>query len=323
MDTTIQYNHPASISVIVPMYNAATFLKETVENILTQTHKDFELLLIDDCSTDNTLEVANTFSDSRIRVIKNEKNRGAGATRNKGIESAQSTYLAFCDADDIMMPNRLEQQLNFMEQHPEIDVCGSFVRLMNEKGDDIGKYTFPIEHDEIKVALFLRCAFQQSTAFIRRSRFVQSGLRYKENHFAEDFDLWANAVKQLKFHVLPEFLIYYKISESQLTATSWEKQRRDALLTYKLMMDDLGVTYNDHIVAVHYELAHRKGTPIPKEWIDEYESFCHECLSRNKQVQLYNDKIWRQAIVHNYKKSQYVNHNKIVATLKTFIKFKI
>lgn len=323
MDTTIQYNNSGNISVIVPMYNAATFLKATVDSILAQTCKNFELLLIDDCSTDNTLEVAYSFSDPRIRVIKNEKNRGAGVTRNKGIESAQSAYLAFCDADDIMMPDRLEKQLNFMELHRDIDICGSFVKLINENGNVIGKYTFHTEHDDIAVDLFLRCAFQQSTAFIRRSRFEQSGLKYKENHFAEDFDLWANAVRKLKFHVLPLFLICYKISESQLTATSWEKQRRDALLTYKQMMDDLGVTYNDHIVTVHYEIAHRKKTVIPKEWIQEYEGFCRECLSRNKQIQLYDDKIWRQAIIHNYKKSQYLIHNKIVATIKTLFKFRI
>lgn len=305
------------------MYNAATFLKATVDSILAQTHKDFELLLIDDCSTDHTLEIAYSFSDPRIRVIKNEKNQGAGATRNKGIESAQSTYLAFCDADDIMMPDRLEKQFDFMELHPDIDICGSFVKLINEKGDIIGKYTFHTEHNQIAVDMFLRCAFQQSTAFIRYSRFKHSGLRYKKNHFAEDFDLWANAIKKLKFHVLPLFLICYKISDSQLSVASWEKQRRDALLTYEQMMSDLGVTYNDHILAVHYELAHRKKTVILKEWTQEYERFCQECLLRNNQTQLYDNEIWHRAIVHNYKKSQYLFHNKIVANIKTMFKFRI
>lgn len=323
MDTIIQYNPVASIAVIVPMYNAASFLKATVESILAQTYKNFELLLIDDCSTDNTLDIAYTLTDPRVRVIKNEQNRGAGVTRNKGIESTKSTYLAFCDADDIMAPSRLEQQFKFMEQHPDIDICGSYVKLINEKGNVIGKYTFPIKHDEIAVSMFLRCAFQQSTAFIRSSRFEESNLRYKENHFAEDFDLWVNAIKKLKFHILPQFLIYYKISDSQLSTASWERQRQDALRTYKLMMDELGVAYNNHIVAVHYELAHHKKTIIPKEWIDEYASFCYECLSRNKQVHLYNNKIWRRAIIHNYKKSQSLIHNKIVATIKTFLKFKI
>lgn len=322
MDMTI-YNYSERVSVIVPMYNAAAFLGATVDSILVQTYKDFELLLIDDCSTDATLELAYSFSDPRIRVIKNSKNQGAGATRNKGIELAQSTYIAFCDADDIMLPDRLEKQLSFMEQHSDIDICGSFVKLINENGDIIGKYTFPTEHNEIAVEMFLRCAFQQSTAFIRRSRLVHNDLRYKENHYAEDFDLWANAVKKLKFHILPLFLMYYKISESQLSTASWSKQQRDAFLTYEQMMNELGVNYNKHVVAVHYELAHRKKAVLPKEWVQEYESFCRECLSRNKQVRLYEDKIWHRAIVHNYKKSQCLLHNKFIATIITFLKFKI
>ena len=322
MDTTA-YSRTSKVSIIVPMYNAASFLKETLDSILNQTFTNFELILIDDCSKDNTLEIANSFSDPRIYIVKNEKNLGAGGTRNKGIKLAQSTYIAFCDAEDIMFPNRLEEQYNFMEQHPDIDICGSFVKLINEQGDITGKFTFPVKHDKIAVEMFLRCAFQQSTAFIRRQSFKQSGLEYKENHYAEDYDLWANAIKRLKFHVIPHFLMYYKISDSQISSISFDKQQRDANLVYKQMMEDLGVRYNEHIIELHYELAHRKRKTFPEEWIKEYETFCRECLLRNKSVKLYKDKLWRQAIIHNYKKSQYLLHNKIVATIKAFFKFKL
>lgn len=320
---TIVCSRTSKISIIVPMYNVASFLKETLDSILNQTFTDFELLLIDDCSMDNTLEIAYSFSDPRIRIIKNDKNSGAGATRNKGIELAQSAYIAFCDADDIMFPNRLEEQYNFMEQHPDIDICGSFVKLINEKGNITGKFTFPVKHDKIAVEMFLRCAFQQSTAFIRSRSFKQSGLKYKENHYAEDYDLWANAVKKLKFHVIPHFLMYYKISDSQISSASFGKQQRDAFLVYKQMMEELGVHYNERIIELHYELAHRKKRTLPKEWIKEYEIFCRECLLKNKSVKLYKHNLWKQAIIHNYKKSQYLLHNKIIATIKTFFKFKI
>lgn len=322
MDMTT-YNHHPQVSVIVPMYNVAGFLKATVDSILAQTYTNFEVLLIDDCSSDSTLELARSFSDPRIRVIENKQNQGAGETRNIGIELAQTTYIAFCDADDIMLPNRLELQFNFMEQHEEIDLCGSFLKQVNEKGHVISKLGFPIEHDEIAVAMFLRCAFNQTTAFVRSETFKASGLRYKKNHYAEDFDLWANAVKTLKFHTLPEYLMLYKMSNTQTSAVSFDKQQRDAYLTYEMMMKDLGVAYNDHIIAIHYELAHRKKRVFPKEWIDEYEVFCHDCLSKNKELKLYQDRIWRREIIHNYKKSQYLLSNKLLATLKTFFKFKL
>lgn len=317
------YNQLPQISVVVPMYNVAAFLKVTVDSILVQTYTNFKLLLIDDCSSDCTLKIAHSFSDPRIQVVENKKNRGAGATRNRGIELTQTTYIAFCDADDIMLPNRLEEQFNFMEQHKDIDMCGSFLKQVNEKGEVIAKLGFPIEHNEIVVAMFLRCAFNQTTAFIRSETFKQSGLKYKENHYAEDFDLWANAVKILKFHTLPQFLMLYKMSSTQTSTVSFEKQQRDAHLTYGMMMKDLGVAHNDHIIAIHYELAHRRKKTFPKEWIEEYEVFCRECLSRNKEIKLYQDKIWQREIIHNYKKSQYLLNNKLVATLKTFFKFKI
>ena len=319
----IAYNQSPKISVIVPMYNVSAFLKTTVDSILAQTYTNFELLLIDDCSSDSTLEIARSFSDPRIQIIENKKNQGAGSTRNRGIELAKTTYIAFCDADDIMMSNRLEEQFNFMELHKDIDMCGSFLKQVNEKGEVIAKLGFPIKHDEILVAMFLRCAFNQTTAFVRSKTFKQSGLKYKENHYAEDFDLWANAVKTLKFHTLPQYLMLYKMSSTQTSTVSFQKQQRDAYLTYEMMIKDLGVTYNDHIIAIHYELAHRRKRIFPKEWIEEYEAFCRECLSRNKEIKLYPNKIWQREIIHNYKKSQYLLNDKLVATLKTFFKFKI
>lgn len=316
-------DHSTKISVIVPMYNAAAFLKKTVESILYQTYKDFELLLIDDCSSDETLAIARSFSDSRIRIIENSKNLGAGGTRNKGIQLADSTYIAFCDADDTMFPNRLEEQMKYMDAHPETDICGSFLQVVNEEDQIIGKYTFPTEHEQIAVEMFLRCAFQQSTAFIRNRSFKRSGLEYKENHFAEDFDLWANAVKKLNFHILPQFLMCYRVSGSQTSTKSFNKQKRDAFIVYKQMMKELGVEYNEHVVAIHYEIAHRKKEAFPKEWAEEYERFCRNCLSKNRQTNLYNDKLWRKAIIHNYKKSQYLFCDKITAYIKTFFKFKL
>ncbi|MEG1563897.1 MAG: glycosyltransferase family A protein [Bacteroides sp.] len=311
-------NHPAEkITVIIPMYNAAAFLKATLNSVLVQTFGNFKLLLIDDCSTDQTAEIARSYSDPRMLVVQNETNQGAGATRNKGIEYAQTTYIAFCDADDIMSPHRLEEQFNFMELHPDIDICGSFVKIIDKNGNSQGKYTFPTTHDEIAVAMFLRCAFMQSTAFIRTATLKQSGLLYKENHYAEDFDLWTRAVKQLKFHTLPRFLMYYTLSDSQLSAASHEKQQKDAFLTYARMMKELGVKYNDAIIAVHYEIAHRINETISAAWLQEYETFCHECLRKNRERKIYKEALWQRAIIHHYKKSQCLIHNKIIATLKT------
>lgn len=106
------------ISVITPAYNASEFLSETIESVLKQTFKDWEMIIIDDCSNDNTFEIANNYSkqDSRIKVIKNETNSGVAATRNHGLDVATGEYIAFVDSDDLWLPEKLEKQLSFMEE---------------------------------------------------------------------------------------------------------------------------------------------------------------------------------------------------------------
>lgn len=111
-------NTTPKISVIVPMYNVEKYLSLCISSILNQTFKDFELILIDDCSTDNTLKVAESFSDSRIRILRNEKNSGApGAVRNIGIDAAQGEYIVFCDSDDAILPEELEVFFNTAEKN--------------------------------------------------------------------------------------------------------------------------------------------------------------------------------------------------------------
>ena len=105
------------VSIIMPSYNTAGFIRETVETVVAQTYQNWELIIVDDCSTDNTDEVVKTFLDPRIRYLKNERNSGAAVSRNRALREAQGRWIAFLDSDDLWVPEKLEKQIRFMEEH--------------------------------------------------------------------------------------------------------------------------------------------------------------------------------------------------------------
>ncbi|MFS8652378.1 MAG: glycosyltransferase family 2 protein, partial [Caldibacillus sp.] len=120
------------VTVFMPVYNSGKYLVEAIESILRQTYRNLELLIVDDGSTDHSIEIIKTFADPRIRLIKNDQNRGIPFTRNVGLKEARGKYLAIMDSDDISHPERIERQVAYLENHPAIDVAGTFYVQFSE-----------------------------------------------------------------------------------------------------------------------------------------------------------------------------------------------
>ena len=137
------------VTIILPVFNGETTLARAVESILHQTHPHWKLLVIDDGSTDATLEIAHSFQDSRITVISDGLHKGIVERLNQGVERADTPYIARMDADDFSLPERLEQQLHFLEKHPEIDLVGTAIYLVSPTGEIIGKRIFSTLHSGI------------------------------------------------------------------------------------------------------------------------------------------------------------------------------
>ena len=134
------------ISVVMAVYNGEKYLRSAIDSILSQTYIDFEFIIIDDCSTDNTANILESYTDSRIQIIRNEKNLRLPASLNKGLKIAKGKYIARMDADDIAMPDRFEKQVKYLEAHQEVAVIGGSFQVFNEFGKDI--------YDEYIVFLF-------------------------------------------------------------------------------------------------------------------------------------------------------------------------
>ena len=201
-----------SISMIMPVYNSERYVSIAIESILTQTFQDFEFIIVNDGSTDSSLEVIQRFQvkDSRIRIL-DLPHQGITKSLNSAIRIAQGKYIARMDADDISMPERLEKQYHYMEAHPEIAVCGSGALIIDEDGDVIRKDRVVCTHENIeKRHLSGKCSLKHSSVIIRASILRKVNGYNEELPYAQDFDLWFRIGEIGKLVNLPNALIKFR-----------------------------------------------------------------------------------------------------------------
>jgi glycosyltransferase involved in cell wall biosynthesis len=211
-------NSSPLVSVLMPVYNGDKYLREAIESILNQTFTDFEFLIINDGSTDDTENIILSYTDARIRYIKNEENLKLIATLNKGLDLAQGKYIARMDADDISICNRLEVQFNFMESNPQIGLLGTNILDFQNSIENYREIRYKTKHDEIKFKLFFDTHFPHPSAFIRKNILNEKKLRFNPDSIhAEDFELWNKLVAHTKLHILPEFLVAKRSHSDQIS----------------------------------------------------------------------------------------------------------
>ncbi|MDX1914639.1 MAG: glycosyltransferase family 2 protein [Methylophilus sp.] len=229
----MQQENVPKISVVMSVYNAETYLAKAIDSVLNQTFKDFEFLMMDDGSTDKSLEIINQFAekDSRCRVFTRE-NKGLIVSRNELVSFAKADIIANMDADDICMPTRLEQQYAFLCAHPECVVVTSPVILIDSDGEKITKYWNHLTHEEIDQGnLAGGGAYMcNPVATMRKLAFEEvGGLRARFQH-AEDIDLYLRLAEIGKIGVISEPLLEYRQHLSSIGYTKKEKQFESMLL---------------------------------------------------------------------------------------------
>jgi len=221
------------VTVQIPVYNGEKYLKECLESILNQTFTDFECLIIDDGSTDGSAAVIESFADPRIRFVRNERNMGISHTRNRGFDLARGTYIALMDCDDTCPPERLARQVAFMDAHPEVGICGSWVQEMYPDGaiikEQLRKY--PADDASIRRMLMQDCPLWNPSLMLRKSMIEQHRLYYNPDFkLGEDFDLVVRAAGVTQLANIPEALLYYRRHENQISTLRVFEAHRNANL---------------------------------------------------------------------------------------------
>jgi len=219
------------VSVVMPVYNTEKYVAEAIESILNQTFKDFEFIIVDDGSTDNSLKIIKEYAkkDKRIRVIVNEKNMNNSASRNKGIKLARGKYIVTQDSDDISLPTRFEQQVKYMEEHPEIGVVGAWIEIFeDETGRTKGIRKYPENDTELRKMIFFCSPIAQPVSFIRKEVFEKIDYYNTEFPCSQDLDLWFRIGTYYKLGNVPEVLVKYRVRSTSLTGSKLRLMEKEA-----------------------------------------------------------------------------------------------
>ena len=271
------------VSVILPTYNRESYLTESIESVLAQTYTNFELLIVNDCSTDYTAELLDDFrkKDQRIRVIENEVNKGAPASRNIAVGLADGKYLAMMDSDDISLPKRFEKQMEFLEKQPQTYVLGSSAFVINPQGKTIDEWHLPTRDRIIRWHSIFRNSrvFCNPSVMMRASIFDNVPKFNENNRPSDDSELWATIFphKELGFANLADKLVKYRSHPISITgqvkqsSTNHSQDARTrALEAY------LGKPVNKNVIPAYESIFEVEEVQIPdilETWFETYEKF--------------------------------------------------
>jgi len=286
------------VSVILPVYNGSKYLMSAIDSVLSQYFYDFELLILDDGSHDDSREIAQSCDDRRIKLIVNERNLGLAKTLNKGISMAQGDYIARMDADDVCDPDRLSAQITFMETNPGFTVCGCLMRAFEEPKV---VYHFP-ETQEILFHLLYGPPVAHPSVFIRSSVFKAHGLTYNESFSsAQDYELWSRLADVTKMANIDRVLMSYRSHQEQISIERSSEQINFANIVRRRELKKLGINANDYELGNHVNFfrcaydCDRQLLTFSKRWIDIL-------LAANNITQRFDSQLFRRYLLKKWLK---------------------
>lgn len=278
------------VSVVMSVYNAEVYLNEAIESILTQTYKSFEFIIINDGSTDKSLEIIEKYAekDNRIVLI-NRENRGLPYSLNEGILLAKGKYIARMDADDISLPIRLEKQVSFMENNPEIGVCGTAVLNFDTGSSWILSSTDKM----LKSELLFATVFAHPTVMMNKVLLLENQLLYNETFLqSQDFELWTRLADYTKFANLKIPLLRYRILEDSITRQAnrkIEERYKRIKSIFEKSLKKLSIENTEEENRLHFNLS--VNSRIKENNIDfsVLKNYFQKIIEANKQKKMFDD----------------------------------
>jgi len=287
-----------SISVIMGVHNSIDHLAEAIDSILRQNCNDFEFIIIDDGSTDGSGDVLDKYckADDRIHAF-HQENRGLAITLNRGLEIAAGKYIARMDSDDISLPKRLKTQLEFMESHPEVGICGTACRLF---GYTNSVSWTPITSEEIKSRLIFWPCMVHPSVMMRRDLIEREGLYYNPDFKqAEDYELWARFSRCCEMANIPEVLLKYRTYPKQATFAFQDDVERWSGLVHKQLLRDMNIYPTDEEMELHLAL-HKSSFPISRSYVERIEQWLCTLIEANRRSGLRKPNTFSQVIFERW-----------------------
>jgi len=291
------------VSVLMPVYNSEKYLNEAINSVLAQTYQDFELIIVDDGSVDESVKIIESYNNPKIKLIVNSSNERLGRTRNKCIEYSSGEYLVNLDSDDIAENTRLEKQIKFMDENPEVGVCGSWAKIIGK--DEIWKYE--ASDELIKFRMLFDSHFVNSSTIIRKAVLDKNNIRYNEAFDqSQDYGLWIDMAKYCKFANIPEVLVNYRIHPLRITDKYRDTQLSNADIIRLKQVQNLGISISDEEKNTHLNFTKLKCERLSANEAYKLHNWLFKLINANHKTNSYN-----HIIFDNFLKSywaKYVNN---------------
>ncbi len=252
-----------TITVLMAVHNGAATVREAIDSILAQTWTDFEFLIVDDASTDDTPAILRALADPRVRVVRNDANLGLTQSLNRGLDLARGRLIARMDADDRALPERFARQVALLDAQPEVGLCGTWVETIGDPAGEV--WDFPADDARIRCRLLFETVLPHSTVMFRRDVFEAAGLRYDPAFtYAQDYDLWVRAAQHTRLANVPEVLLHYRVHPTQIGTARQAQQFAFAARVQRRQIERLGVTPSEDDMALHGALARWQVEPTAR-----------------------------------------------------------
>lgn len=232
------------ITLFIPAYNAAAWIRDTLNSVFSQTWSDFEVLVVDDCSTDNTAEIVESFQHPRLTLVRNAQNLGVARTRNVALNRTTTKWLACLDADDLASPDRMMVQMQYLTAHPDVAVLGALGEYFEGRE---GLATYPVGAQAVAERMPFDNPMMQNTVVLNVPWLKKRGLQYDPSmHYAEDYDFWARIHEAGGEIVnLPDVLVRYRFHEQSTSRSKREEQELTATRIRRRLFEHMGCHLTD------------------------------------------------------------------------------
>jgi glycosyltransferase involved in cell wall biosynthesis len=321
------------VSVILPAYNAGPYIAEAINSILNQTYTNFELIIINDCSTDNTEQEILSISDPRINYIKNVNNNGLIYNLNLGFSLAKGKYIVRMDADDISLATRIEEQVEFMDKNPAVGVCGSGFQSFGNREDTT---IYERLDNDIKLQMLFHCRFCHPTIIIRKQVLTDNNLQYSAEYpHAEDYELWARMAFKTQFANIQKVLLKYRVHADSVTFKYANIQRQNSDRVIQYLFKTIGVNIQPSEITLWIKTCYADFNLATTE-IAQVSQLMEKLLQANKTagfvsqstLEEFISQKWYNLCYNNVKNKevQTIFNNSRVSTLlplKSHIKFRL
>ena len=285
----------------MPVYNAERYVKDAVASILNQTYRNLELIIIEDGSTDNSIQELESIKDDRIKLVKNGVNRGQIYTRNLGLKLAKGEYIGMFDADDIAYPDKFKLQINFLEKNEDYGMIGSWAKFIDEDGKRLrGSWKLRAKPDMIPSIMLFKNYFLQSAVVYRKDCISKHS--FKEGfEIAEDYIIWLEIIEKYKTWNLQKYLVDYRIHKGSITKRKPERKLQVERILFNQQLIKLGIEATKDELNLH--LLIRDARPIKTtSTLKQIEKWLLKIVDRNEDELIYNRKMHARVIFNRWLK---------------------